>query len=258
MFITWPDMWYHSSQDTPDKQDPTQYKRAAAVGTGALAALASGTDEMAARILSENVGRGLSRMGESHTKGLGYMADATNAAGLTDAYREARIAILHQAEVEKGVVNSASILWTDVNNGKNKVADLLPMIDQRASLLLHEAKTIYQLQASQRGVPASEPVMTAEEREAANLVVESLGRPGGAGGGRGGGGGGRGAANTGPSVPEEMNAEFTILLGQHKTALEIRDFLSGEFTPLPLADLMTVLHARESAGTVKLVAKTAK
>ena len=46
MFITWPDMWYHSSQDTPDKQDPTQYKRAAAVGTGALAALASGTDEL--------------------------------------------------------------------------------------------------------------------------------------------------------------------------------------------------------------------
>ena len=69
--------------------------------------------------------------------------------------------------------------------------------------------------------------------------------------------GGRGG-NTGPSVPEEMNAEFTILLGQHKTALEIRDFLSGEFTPLPLADLMAVLHARETAGTVKLVPKTGK
>jgi hypothetical protein len=55
-----------------------------------------------------------------------------------------------------------------------------------------------------------------------------------------------------------MNAEFTILLGQHKTALEIRDFLSGEFTPLPLADLIVVLHAREAAGTVKLVAKTAQ
>jgi hypothetical protein len=74
MFIAWPDMWYHSSQDTPDEQDPTQYKRAAAVGTGALAGLASGTDEMAARILSENIGRGLARMGESHTEALGYMA----------------------------------------------------------------------------------------------------------------------------------------------------------------------------------------
>ena len=104
--------------------------------------------------------------------------------------------------------------------------------------------------------------MTAEEREAANLVVESVGGRGGAGG-RGGGGGGRGGAgrgggNAGPSVPQEMTAELTILLGQHKTALEIRDFLSGEFTPLPLADLMAVLHARETAGTIKLVPKTGK
>ncbi len=184
MFITWPDMWYHSSQDTPDKQDPTQYKRAAAVGTGALAALASGTDEMAARILSENIGRGLARMGESHTKGLGYMADATDAAALTDGYKEARVAILHQAEVEKGVVNSASILWTNVNNGKQKTAAFAPLIDQRASALLNEVKAAYQLQAMQRGVPAPEPVMTAQEREAANLVVESVGGAGRGGGGR--------------------------------------------------------------------------
>ena len=57
----------------------------------------------------------------------------------------------------------------------------------------------------------------------------------------------------GPSLPQEMNAEFNILLGKHKTALEIRDFLSGEFTPLPLADLMAVLRAREAAGTIRLV-----
>ncbi len=261
MFITWPDMWYHSSQDTPDKQDPTQYKRAASVGTGALVALASGTDEMAARILSENIGRGLSRMGESHTKGLGYMADATDAATLTDGYKEARIAILHQAEVEKGVVSSANVLWTNADEGKKKTAAFVPLIDQRASVLLNEVKAAYQLQAMQRGVPASEPVMTAQEREAANLVVESVGdarrRTREAGGGDRWGGG-RGGAPAGPAVPTEMNAEFTILLGQHKTALEIRDFLSGEFTPLPLADLMAVLHAREAAGTIKLLPKAGK
>jgi hypothetical protein len=262
MFITWPDMWYHSSQDTPDKEDPTQYKRAAAVGTGALAALASGTDEMAARILSENIGRGLARMGESHTKGLGYMADATDAATLTDGYKEARVAILHQAEVEKGVVSSASILWTNAQSGKQKASAFAPLIDQRASGLLNEVKAAYQLQAAQRGLSAPEPVLSAQEREAANLMVESVG--GGRGGGRGGGGGaagggrgggGRGGANAGPALPTEMTAEFTILLGQHKTALEIRDFLSGEFTPLPLADLMAVLRARETAGTIKLVPK---
>jgi hypothetical protein len=45
------------------------------------------------------------------------------------------------------------------------------------------------------------------------------------------------------------------LLGKHKTALEIRDFLSGEFTPVPLADVMAVLRAREASGAIRLVPK---
>ncbi|HKV99583.1 MAG TPA: M28 family peptidase [Vicinamibacterales bacterium] len=268
MFITWPDMWYHSSDDTPDKQDPTQYKRAAVVGTGALAVLASGTDEMAARILNDNLGRGLSRMGESHTKGLGYMADAADATSLMNGYKEARVAIQHQAEIEKGVVASASILWTNVDAGKQKTAAFAPLIDKRAAALLDEVKAAYQLQAAQRGVQATEPVMTAEEREAANLVVESAsggagGRgaspaaagQGGRAGGAGAGGRGGGRGNAGPSLPTEFNAEFNLLLGKHKTALEIRDFLSGEFTPVPLADVMAVLRAREAAGAIRLVPK---
>ena len=50
-----------------------------------------------------------------------------------------------------------------------------------------------------------------------------------------------------------MTAEATILLGQKKTALEFRDFLAGEFDPLPLADVMTYLRAREQAGAIRLV-----
>lgn len=52
-----------------------------------------------------------------------------------------------------------------------------------------------------------------------------------------------------------MNAEFAILLGKHLTALEIRDFLSGEFEPVPLADVMAVLHAREATGSIRMVKK---
>jgi aminopeptidase YwaD len=263
MFITWPDMWYHSSEDTPDKQDPTQYKRAAAVGLGGLATIATGTDEMAARVVSDNLGRGLSRMGESHTKGLGYMADASDASSLTNAYKEARNAIQHQAGIEKAVVRSASVLWTNVDAGRRKTAAFEPLIDQRAASLLNEAKAAYQLQASQRNVPAAEPVMAAEEKEAANLLVQPVqaaGAAGAAGGGRaggggGGGGGGRGRGAAGPSLPEEYNAEFALLLNKGMTALQIRDFLSGEFTPLPLADVMAVLRAREAQGSIKLVPK---
>jgi hypothetical protein len=48
-------------------------------------------------------------------------------------------------------------------------------------------------------------------------------------------------------------AEFRNVLDEGMTALEIRDFLSGQFTPLPLADLMAVLRAYEESGAVRLV-----
>jgi len=262
MFITWPDMWYHSSEDTPDKQDTTQYKRAAAVGLGSLAALADGSDTMAARIVNENLGRGLARMGESHTKGLGYLADAIDATSLAAAYREARVAILHQAGVEKAVVDSASILYTNVDAGKTKTAVFAPLIDRRSASLLDEVAAAYRLQASQRGItlPASvgEPVLSVTEREAANLVVEQVPAPAGGRGGRGGrgGGGGRGRGAAGPSLPTEFNAEFNALLSRKMTVLEIRDFLSGEFTPVPVETVMAVLRAREAAGSIRLVPKT--
>jgi hypothetical protein len=254
MFITWPDMWYHSSEDTPDKQDATQYKRAAAVALGSLATLSTGTDEMAARVAQENLGRGLSRMGESHIKGMGYLADASDAAALATAYKEAKNAITHQAKIEKAVVNSARVLWTNVPGGEKKVAAFGPLIDRRAAALLEEVKAAYQLQAAQRGIAATEPAMTPEEREAAATVVEvvAAGGRGGAGGGRGAGGGGRGGAAPGPRLPDEFNAEFSQLLGKKMTVLEIRDFLSGEFTPLPLSDVMAVLRARETAGQIRL------
>ena len=259
MFITWPDMWYHSSEDTPDKQDPTQYKRAATVGLGSLAVIATGTEEMAARVVADNLGRGLSRMGESHTKGLGYIADATNAA-LPMAYKEARIAISHQAGIEKAVVSTASVLWTNVEEGKKRVAAFAPLIDARANALLNEVKAAYQMQALQRGVPAVELLASAEEKAASLTIVEVVPPPaapgGGAPSGRAAGGGPGGFAAGAPAaatLPDEFNAEFNALLAKKMTVLQIRDFLSGEFTPLPLADVMAVLKAREAAGRIKLV-----
>ncbi len=244
MFITWPDMWYHSSEDTPDKHDPTQYKRAGVVGLGSLAVLASGTDEMAARVLNENVGRGLARMGESHVKGLGYLADAGDARSLAVAYKEALNAIRHQAEVEKAVVRSASVLWTGQEEGRRRTGAFEPLIDQRAGALRNEVRAAYELQASQRGAQVVEPTLTAAEREAANIVVTTVPPPPGQPRRR--------QPIPGPSLPDEFNAELALLSAKGLTALQIRDFLSGEFTPLTMEEVMAALRAREAAGLVRL------
>jgi hypothetical protein len=265
MFITWPDMWYHSSGDTPDKQDATQYKRAAIVAIGSMAVMAASDDVVGARVALENLGRGTERMGDSQRKSVAYLADAADASSLATAYKEARTAVLHQAGVEKAVVKSAAVLFAHPADAQKTLAPLDPLIDKRTAALTDEVKAAYRIRAAQLHVAAAEPAMTAEEKEASGLLVECvngssfsgcLPAPGAGGrGGRGGGGGGGGRGQAGPAVPQHMNAELSILLGQKKTALEIRDFLSGEFEPVPLADVMAVLRAREQAGLIKLTPK---
>jgi hypothetical protein len=270
MFITWPDMWYHSSQDTPDKQDPTQYKRAAVVAVGALATIATGGDQMAARVTSENLSRGTERLGVAQRKATSYLADATTPEALHAAWKEARVALRHQANVEKGVVQSSGVLYVDPAGARKGLAGIESSVDRNAAALAESMRALYAFHAQRLNTqPVYDPPQTAEEKEASNLIVECAsgqatfsgcggGGRGGGGGGRGAGAGaGRGAGAAGPSLPQHMNAEFNILLGKKLSALEIRDFLSGEFEPLPLADVMAVLRAREAAGTIKLVARPA-
>jgi hypothetical protein len=268
-------MWYHSSGDTPDKQDPTQYKRAAVVGTGALVVMATGGDEIATRITSENLSRGMERLGAAERKATSYLADAASPDALQSAWKEAKVAIAHQAAVEKGVVQSSGVLYVDPASAVKRLAPLEASIDKSASALTDAARADYGLAAQRLDTqPVYEPAPTADEREASNLIVEcATATPTYAGCGVGGRGvqtPGRGQTPGGergqtpgagrgqtPGVPQHMNAELAILLGKHKSVLEIRDFLSGEFEPVPLADVLNVLRAREAQGLIKLVPRTA-
>lgn len=162
------------------------------------------------------------------------------------------------------MVRSARTLFDNPADGEKEVQVFEPLIDKRAAALLEEVNATYALQTAQRRTTAAGPVMTAEEKDASMLLVECVhgssfsgcsaaqgaGGGRGAGGGGGGRGGGRGQAT---GISQHMNAEAAILLGQKKTALEIRDFLSGEFEPVPLADVMRYLRGREQAGVVRLV-----
>ncbi|MEP6618450.1 MAG: M28 family peptidase [bacterium] len=261
IFNTWPDPWYHSSQDTPDKLDPTQFKRAAVVSIGAMAVLASADDPMAVRVSADVLGRGAERMTASQRKGLGYIGDVTDGAQLVQAYSDAKAAIHHQTNIEKAVLKSASALYADPVGAEKKLsATYNPLIDTRASALLAELKATYALAATTWKVPAAEPPLSELEKQAARTVVERV--PQAAAGGRGGaaggppGGGGRGGVAS--KIPGHMTGELNAVLGRAMTVQEIRDFISGEFEPVPLQDVWDYVKALEASGGVKLTTKGAK
>ena len=64
MMITWPDLYYHTSQDIADKCDPTQFKRVCFIGAAAAYTIASADDQLAVKIAGEVAGNASARIGK--------------------------------------------------------------------------------------------------------------------------------------------------------------------------------------------------
>lgn len=174
VFNDWPDMWYHSSHDTPAQGilDATQFKRVVVVGAASASALASADEDMTARILAESLARGSERMGQAQRKGLAYMGGKS--ANLANAYREAQNTIRHQSEVEKAVVQSVALIMGDPAAAQETLAPFETNINARTAALQDEVKAFYQLRAARYKIPPLEPTLTEAEKAAAASIPEPV------------------------------------------------------------------------------------
>jgi hypothetical protein len=159
------------------------------------------------------------------------------------------------------VLKSSGVLFANADAATKQLAPFEPLIEARAAALQNEVSAAYKLAAATWKAPAIEPPLTDLEKEAARLVIERIpppageGGPGGPGGGFGGGFGGPqnpAVAAAVQKIPQHMRSELTPLLSRGLTALEIRDFLTGEFEPVALEYVVAYLRAAEKAGTVKI------
>jgi Zn-dependent M28 family amino/carboxypeptidase len=76
MLITWPDMYYHTSEDLPNKLDPTQLKRAAVISAAGAYNIASADEDMAASIGETSFSYALKRMGIELARSTDELEDA--------------------------------------------------------------------------------------------------------------------------------------------------------------------------------------
>ncbi len=109
---TWPDQWYHTSQDRPDKLDPTQMKRAAIITAAAAYTIASADDAQAARIASEIVGNASARLGHQLERGLEELRQA-DAASFDGRFKRIRGYLEAAACNERATLDSVLQLVSD-------------------------------------------------------------------------------------------------------------------------------------------------
>jgi hypothetical protein len=169
MMIAWPDQWYHTSGDRPDKADPTQLKRVVIIGAAGAYTLATADDEMALKIAGETASNASRRLGHQLVMGMEKLNHAT-AADLEASYRWARALVEGAVIAEKATLETVNELATDKARVGAFVQAMQATVDQVAQAHLAALDARMGTVATALGTRPVRLALTDLERRAARTV----------------------------------------------------------------------------------------
>nr|MBP7870108.1 M28 family peptidase [Candidatus Saccharicenans sp.] len=252
MFICWPDMWYHTSGDLPDKSDSTQLKRVVTLTVASAIFLSNAGPKEASLMLNEIATRGQERLGQEKGRAEALIMSAGK--NQTNARKEA-VNILNQAfDREKEALNSTRFFGQADQEFLALLKAKLLALNEMKEVWLKELETTYQTACAQEKVKPEKLTLTADELRLSRVIPVRKPLP----------------SETEPWAVmmklREMNlqispyiiqAEFELrnFINGQRSILEIRNAASAEYNPLPLLDVEKYFQALEKAGMVELKKK---
>lgn len=252
-FGNWPDAVYHTSEDSPMFQDPTQMKRAAFISVAVGSALANADAKDAVAVAGMTVGHAQQRIGEEMVRASQSIAGSKDAAELQTNYKEAVNMIRQGYTRESGAIKSAAALASD-KSADGTIAALDKNFSDGLDRHLAQLKLEYQAMAGAMHTPATEPTLSDAEKAASLLYPRPKpGTPRQPQGFGGGGGGGRNQAPP-PLVGYYIMEARNFADGDH-SLLDIRNALSAEFVPIPVENVERYFRELEQQGGWEIVRK---
>ena len=245
----WPDIWYHTSEDRPDKSDSTQLKRVGFIVTASVIYLANASQQEAVQMIGEVLSWGPARIADEGKRAYGLLSKSAPV-NLTDNYKEGRNIVYQSYQRESAPLRSISffapkdrILSGSLdeacrNLAAHKILSLSSFEDQykRLAVLLNVQPVIPQLTSEEirlsKIVPKRTEAMKGyfDRRAFANAI-------------------------NGKSAPEYHlmnNEDYEIrnFINDKSSILEIRNAVSAEFRPIPLSDVEDYIKALKIGGMV--------
>jgi len=253
-FNVWPDMWYHTGSDTPDKSDPTQFKRVVAISAAAALFLANAGPAEAERMMADISARQLGRLGRDLAKAEGHLGRA-DAKTVHTAAKEAR-AVLRQALIrEKGTLASARFFFKGDRNAEGRLAARLASLEGLEASYLRGIEAFYAARCRGLAVKPAKPAPTADEVRLAGVVPVKTDKL-------------KGMMGIWqmreelqklnyqpPMAILRAESELKNFMDGKRSILGIRDAASAEFEPIPLADVEKWVEVYEKLGLVTLKKK---
>ena len=172
MMITWPDLYYHTSQDRADKCDPTQMKRVCVIAAAAAYTIADACEEMALKIGGEVMGNSFYRTGAQLRRAVDQLHESDNA-GFEDAYKRGYNYICSAILNEKATLNSITEL--ELSSPEEYIKRNESVIDNMKESLLGSYQWYADNIAKERGNNKPVYSLTDEEKDAEKMFPEITG-----------------------------------------------------------------------------------
>jgi aminopeptidase YwaD len=212
LMIVWPDQWYHTSGDTPDKSDATQFKRIVTICAAAAEFLANAGPAEAATMMAEISARQGGRLG-------------------ADRARAERMLLAADAK---------------------SVAGRLAGLDAERASHLRTIDDLAAARCRSLGVRAAKPAPTADEIRLAGLVPERTEKMGGLMAMWGLREEFRKLNYQAPPSIQMAERELRNFIDGRRSILEIRDAASAELEPLDLLEVEKWVNVQEKVGLVTI------
>lgn len=254
-FLVWPDRYYHTSGDQPERCDPTQLKRSALLAAAATLFLSDDCPHKARRLAGEMVNRSRMRIIEELKRGFNLLNWSENK-DLATNLKEAKNFIDQAIRRETAALDSLrkySRRDPEVDNFINLFCE---KIKKEKINFLSELEQFYRLTCQARGVKAEKIILSAEEIAASKIIPK------------------RNANLKGPvnlaflrekikDQPEVFNLrlfqedsriayEILNFVDGQNSLLDIRNAVSAEFKPIPIRWVEDYLKLLAKAGIVIL------
>jgi hypothetical protein len=265
-----PENFYHSSQDTPDKEDPTQLHRSIFSGLAAMTTIAYGEDKDAVHIAELAFLGARDRIAADQERASSLILTSTPG-NLGENVRWARMIVRHSYRRETAAIRSASG-FAETPPSRQAVEKVAQLLQAEEDGALRHFDELASMKAARLGVTPEQVVPSAEERKADRLVPrwnkgrELLGS---------GYVFGNAAADSSlhldrvreaiAQAEKTMNAQgedplrvmgfadaAAYYANGQRSMLEIHDSIAAEFTPLPLDVIELYFRAFEKAGVMTI------
>ncbi len=129
MLITWPDLYYHTSEDIPNKLDPTQMKRAAVIAAAGAYTIASADNAMAISIANTTFSYASKRMGIELARAFDELQN-TNAENFEATCKRVSSYLEASTKNEKATLLSVSELAPKSDKLQNQLSLLVASVEQ--------------------------------------------------------------------------------------------------------------------------------